>query len=106
MNGKPVNSCLVLALEADGAEILTVEGLTQEGNLHPVQKVILDYPGFQCQICKPGIIMAAISIFNKNTHPSGSEIREGLSGNYCRMHKECGIETQLVSYLLKYANSK
>lgn len=108
IDGKVTASCMTLTSECDGKKIVTIEGLQNKetGELNPVQKVVLDYPGFQCQICKPGIIMAAISIFNKNPHPIESEIREGLSGIYCRMQKECGIETQLVSHLLKYANSK
>ena len=102
VDGKVIASCMTLTSECDGKRVVTFEGLQGD----PVQKAVLDYPDFQCQVCKPGITMAAKAIFNKNPHPTESEIREGLSGNFCRIQKECGIETQLVSYLFEYSNSK
>jgi aerobic carbon-monoxide dehydrogenase small subunit len=102
IDGKVIASCMTLTSECDGKKIVTFEGLQND----PVQKAVLDYPDFQCQVCKPGITMAAKAIFNKNPHPAESEIKEGLSGNFCRIQKECGIETRLVSYLFEYSNSK
>ena len=104
IDGEATASCMTLTSECAFKKIVTIEGLQNKetSELDPLQKVVLDYPGFQCQICKPGIIMAVISIFNKNPHPTESEIKEGLSGNYCRLEKECGIGTQLVSHLAKH----
>jgi carbon-monoxide dehydrogenase small subunit len=84
MNGKPVNSCLILALEADCAEILTIEGLAQEGNLHPVQKAFVEKGAIQCGFCTPGMVMATVGLLNENPKPSQEEIRKGLIGNLCR----------------------
>ena len=107
-DGKVIASCMTLTSECDGKKIVTIEGLQnkENGEPDPVVKVILDYPGFQCRFCTPGIIVAAKSIFNKTPHPTESEIKEGLSGNFCRLEKECGIRTQLVSHLAKYSASR
>jgi len=107
-DGKVIASCMTLTSECDGKKIVTIEGMKnrETGESDPLARVISDYPGFQCQICIPGIIMAAKAIFNKNPHPTESEIREGLSGNFCRLEKECGIRTRLVSYLVRYSNSR
>jgi aerobic carbon-monoxide dehydrogenase small subunit len=79
MNGDLVNSCLVPVLQAEGAEIQTVEGLARSGTLHPLQQAFLD-----CGICTPGMLMAATQLLSVNPHPGLSEIREGLAGNLCR----------------------
>jgi aerobic carbon-monoxide dehydrogenase small subunit len=84
MNGELVNSCLVPAIQAQGAEIQTVEGLAQNGALHPVQQAFLNCGGAQCGICTPGMLMAAVQLIEHNSHPSLAEIREGLAGNLCR----------------------
>ena len=84
MNGELVNSCLVPVLQAEGAEIQTVEGLASNGKLHPVQQAFLDCGGAQCGICTPGMLMAAVQLIERNPHPSMAEIREGLAGNLCR----------------------
>jgi aerobic carbon-monoxide dehydrogenase small subunit len=84
MNGDLVNSCLVPAIQAQGAEIQTVEGLAQNGALHPVQQAFLNCGGAQCGICTPGMLMAAVQLIEHNSHPSLAEIREGLAGNLCR----------------------
>jgi carbon-monoxide dehydrogenase small subunit len=84
MNGELVNSCLVPALQADGAEIQTVEGLTSSGVLHPLQQAFLKCGGAQCGICTPGMLMAATQLLSINPRPSMAEIREGLAGNLCR----------------------
>ena len=84
MNGELVNSCLVPSLQADGAEIQTVEGLEANGELHPLQKAFLACGGAQCGICTPGMLMAAVQLLAVNPHPSLAQIREGLAGNLCR----------------------
>ncbi len=84
LNGEPVNSCLVLAVECDGAAILTVEGLAHDHSLDPIQQAFLDHGGVQCGFCTPGILISARALLNRNPHPSEAEIREALVGNLCR----------------------
>jgi aerobic carbon-monoxide dehydrogenase small subunit len=84
MDGALVNSCLVPVLQAQGSEVMTIEGLAQTDQLHPLQEAILKCGGAQCGICTPGIIMAACHLLSKNPQPTPVEIREGLSGNLCR----------------------
>jgi aerobic carbon-monoxide dehydrogenase small subunit len=84
MNGDLVNSCLVPVMQAADAVIQTVEGLADNGELHPVQKAFLQCGGAQCGICTPGMLIAAAQLVERNPHPSIAEIREGLAGNLCR----------------------
>ncbi|MEJ2775486.1 glyceraldehyde dehydrogenase subunit gamma [Sulfolobaceae archaeon RB850M] len=84
MNGRSVKSCTVLAVEAHGAEILTVEGLSKDGKLHPIQEAFWDNHALQCGYCTPGMIMQAYWLLKENPSPSEEEIREGISGNLCR----------------------
>ena len=84
MNGEPVNSCMVLAVECDGAEIITVEGLAHDGQLDPVQRAIIDTGGVQCGFCTPGTLITARALLNRKPQPSEEEIREALVGNLCR----------------------
>lgn len=84
MNGELVNSCLVPVLQAEGADIQTVEGLALDGELHPLQKAFLEHGGAQCGICTPGMLMAAAQLLEQNPHPGIVQIREGLAGNLCR----------------------
>jgi carbon-monoxide dehydrogenase small subunit len=84
MNGEPVNSCMVLAIEADGAELVTVEGLAHEGELEVIQKTIIDKGGVQCGFCTPGVLISAKALLTRNPNPSEAEIREALVGNLCR----------------------
>ena len=84
VNGRLVTSCLVLAVQADGAEITTIEGLATNGTLHPVQAAFVAKGGVQCGFCTPGMIMAAAALLDRNPSPSLEEIREGLAGNLCR----------------------
>jgi carbon-monoxide dehydrogenase small subunit len=84
MNGEPVNSCMVLAVECHGAEIITVEGLAQDGRLDPVQRALIDTGGVQCGFCTPGVLITARALLDRNPHPSEEEIREALVGNLCR----------------------
>jgi carbon-monoxide dehydrogenase small subunit len=84
MNGALVNSCLIPVLQANGANILTIEALAHDERLHPLQQAFLECGAAQCGICTPGMILAAVHLLDKNPAPSLEEIREGLSGNLCR----------------------
>ena len=84
VDGNMMASCLTLAVAADGAEITTIEGLAQDGRLHPVQQAFVDYGGFQCGICTPGQIMAAKALLDVNPSPTEEEIKEWMMGNLCR----------------------
>jgi carbon-monoxide dehydrogenase small subunit len=84
MDDKSVSSCLILAVAADGKEIITIEGLAQDDRLHPVQQAFIDYGGFQCGICTPGMIMAAKALLDVNPDPSEDEIKDWMMGNLCR----------------------
>jgi carbon-monoxide dehydrogenase small subunit len=84
LNGEPVNSCMVLAVECDGAEILTVEGLAKDQVLDPVQQAIIRHGGVQCGYCTPGVLISARALLARNPDPSEDEIREALVGNLCR----------------------
>jgi carbon-monoxide dehydrogenase small subunit len=83
MNGESVKSCSVLAVQADGADITTIQGLAN-GGLHPIQQAFHEMHGLQCGYCTPGMIMATSDLLRENPHPSDEEIREGLEGNLCR----------------------
>jgi aerobic carbon-monoxide dehydrogenase small subunit len=84
MDGVLVSSCLTLAVLADGKEITTVEGLAQNGKLHPVQQAFIDYGGFQCGICTPGMVVAAKALLDQNPQPSDDDIKDWMMGNLCR----------------------
>jgi carbon-monoxide dehydrogenase small subunit len=84
MDGKIIKSCTRFAVQADGANIVTIEGLAQNGKLHAMQEAFWNEHGLQCGFCTPGMIMAAKQIIERNPHPSEQEIREGLEGNLCR----------------------
>jgi carbon-monoxide dehydrogenase small subunit len=84
MNGEPVNSCMVLAAECDGAQITTVEGLAHDDQLDPVQEAIIAQGGVQCGFCTPGVLMSAKALLERNPNPSDYEIRDALVGNLCR----------------------
>ena len=84
MGGKTVNSCLVPAVEANGQEIITIEGLADGENLHPIQDTFVEHAGMQCGFCTPGMIMSAKSLLDRNPNPSLEEIKEGIAGNFCR----------------------
>ncbi|HNT43297.1 MAG TPA: (2Fe-2S)-binding protein [Syntrophorhabdaceae bacterium] len=84
MDGKPVNSCLVLAVQADGSTIKTIEGVARGDSLHPVQETFVEMGAIQCGFCTPGMVLSATSLLEKNPHPTEHEVREALSGNLCR----------------------
>ena len=84
LDGEPVNSCMVLAVECEGKSVLTVEGLAKDGVLDPVQQTIIDHGGVQCGFCTPGILISARALLDRNPNPAEDEIREALVGNLCR----------------------
>ena len=84
LDGKAVNACLILAVDADGKAITTIEGLSEEQGLHPLQKSFIEKGAIQCGFCTPGMIMSATALLHENPHPATSEIKEALAGNICR----------------------
>lgn len=84
LNGRAITACMILAADCDGSAVTTVEGVSSNGSLHPVQQALVEKGGIQCGFCTPGVVMAAIALLNDNPHPSAFDIREGLAGNLCR----------------------
>jgi len=101
MDGKTVNSCLVLAAEADGKQITTIEGLTDGDKLHPIQEAFIEYGGLQCGFCTPGMIMSAKALLDENPNPSEEEIRRGIAGNLCR----CTGYTKIIEAITSAAKN-
>src|SRR5512135_1663058 len=83
-NGRPVKSCTLLAVQANGAQVLTVEGLATNGKLHPIQEGFHEKHGLQCGFCTPGMMLTTAALLEQNPHPTEDEIRHGISGNLCR----------------------
>jgi carbon-monoxide dehydrogenase small subunit len=96
VDGKSILSCMMLAIEAEGKEILTIEGLSDNINLHPIQQAFVDNDAVQCGYCAPGFIMAAKSLLDENPSPTFDEVREGLSGHIC----PCGNSKRMVEAVL------
>jgi carbon-monoxide dehydrogenase small subunit len=92
LNGKPVSACSVLALDADGCDVLTVEGLSQKDSLHPLQEAFMEFGALQCGYCTSGFILTAKALLDENPHPSEEQIRDYLAGNFCR----CGCYQEIV----------
>jgi carbon-monoxide dehydrogenase small subunit len=84
LDGEPVNACLVLAVEVDGAQIVTVEGLAQDGQLEPLQQAFVDHTGTQCGFCTPGILISARALLDRNLSPTADDVKDALRGNLCR----------------------
>jgi aerobic-type carbon monoxide dehydrogenase small subunit (CoxS/CutS family) len=101
LDGKPVNSCLMLAIDAEGREVTTVEGLEKEGRLHPLQEAFVEEGAVQCGFCTPGMLMAAKGLLEENPHPTEEEIRRGISGNLCR----CTGYVRIVKAIQRAAGS-
>lgn len=102
VNGRAINSCLMLALEADGSEITTIEGLAVGGQLSPLQAAFLEKGAVQCGFCTPGMIMSAHYLLQQNPHPSEAEVREGLAGNLCR----CAGYSRIIEAVLAAAKEQ
>ena len=99
MDGQPISSCLMMAGQAEGHDIVTVEGLERDGELHPVQQAFLDHAAFQCAYCTPGFVLASIALLKEHPSPSDSEIREYLGGNLCR----CGAYQHYLDSVMRAA---
>lgn len=99
LDGEPVNSCLVLAGQANGREVLTIEGLAQNGALHPVQRNFVESAAVQCGFCTPGLIMSSVALLEHTPNPTASEIRTALGGNLCR----CTGYTKIVEAVQRAA---
>ena len=96
MDGRPVASCLVLALDAQGKEITTIEGLSEGERLHPIQEAFVKHAAIQCGFCTPGMVMSAKALLDENPKPTATEVRKGISGNLCR----CTGYQQIVDAIL------
>ena len=97
LDGKPVNSCLVLALEAEGHEITTIEGLSQNDKLDKLQEAFVENAAIQCGYCTPGMIMSAKALLTRNPHPTEGEVREAIAGNLCRCTGYVNIVKAIMS---------
>jgi len=103
LNGQAVKSCTVLAVQADGGEVLTIEGLEKDGRLHPLQEGFWEEHGLQCGYCTPGMIMASYQLLQRTPHPTDDQIRHGLEGNLCRCTGYQNI-VKAVQYAAKKAS--
>lgn len=106
VNGEPINSCLFLAVKAEGHEITTIEGLEQDGELHPIQKAFIEEGAVQCGFCTPGMLMSTKALLDVNSKPNEEEIRTALSGNLCRCTGYVRIvkAVETASRILREAN--
>jgi carbon-monoxide dehydrogenase small subunit len=102
MNGEAVKSCTILAVQADGESVTTIEGLAKNGVMHPMQTAFMENHGLQCGYCTPGMVMAAVGLLNENPKPTEEQVRLGLEGNLCR----CTGYHNIVKSVLAAANSK
>jgi carbon-monoxide dehydrogenase small subunit len=107
MNGKSIKSCTVFAVQAHGAEIITVEGLAgADGSLHPLQEAFREHHGLQCGFCTPGMIIRAYRLLQENPHPNDIEIRQGIAGNLCRCTGYLTIVRAIRAAAKRMANAK
>jgi carbon-monoxide dehydrogenase small subunit len=102
MNGEAVKSCTILAVQADGASVTTIEGLARDGVMHPMQHAFMENHGLQCGYCTPGMVMAAVGLLNENPKPTEEQVRLGLEGNLCR----CTGYHNIVKSVLAAASAK
>ncbi|KAB8138231.1 (2Fe-2S)-binding protein [Gracilibacillus oryzae] len=91
LDNKLVNACMVMAYQAEGSQVITIEGIEQDGLLHPIQQAFLEEGGFQCGYCTPGMVLATKALLEENAHPDDNEIKTALSGNLCRCTGYGGI---------------
>ena len=106
MNGHTVRSCLMFAVQANGAQITTIEGLAKNGELHPLQEGFWENHGLQCGFCTPGFLMSACELLERNPDPTEQEVREGLSGNMCRCTGYQGIVESVLAAASKMKAQK
>jgi carbon-monoxide dehydrogenase small subunit len=100
LNGRPVNACLVLAVEADGQDVLTIEGLADGIHLHALQEAFIQHGAVQCGYCSPGMILTAKALLDENPRPTAMEVRKAIAGNLCR----CGTYNKVVKAVLSVAS--
>ncbi len=101
INGKAANACLILAVQIEGAEIITIEGLAQDGKLHPLQQIFLEHGAVQCGFCTPGMLLSAYALLLENPRPTEEEIKEAIAGNICR----CTGYKQIIRAVKEVASS-
>jgi len=101
LDGKPVNACLVLAVEADGRQVVTIEGLAEGPNLHPLQSAFIQYGAVQCGYCSPGMILSAKALLDNNPAPTEVEVKKALVGNLCR----CGSYKKIVEAVMSLSKA-
>ncbi len=102
LDGRSVKSCTVFAVQADGSEVTTIEGLARDGQLHPLQEGFWEEHGLQCGYCTPGMIMSAVNLLKETPHPTEQQIREGIAGNFCR----CTGYQHIVNAIQHAANKR
>jgi aerobic-type carbon monoxide dehydrogenase small subunit (CoxS/CutS family) len=102
LDGAPVYACLTLAIDCEGRKVRTIEGLTKEGQLHPVQRAFIEHDGYQCGYCTPGQIMSAVALLEQNPHPTEAEVRHEMTGNLCR----CGAYPNILQAVLAAAGKE
>lgn len=102
LNGRPVNACLVLAVETDGQEVMTIEGVADGPRLHPLQQAFIQYGAVQCGYCSPGMILTAKALLDENPRPTETEVKKAIAGNLCR----CGTYNKVVKAVLRTAEKK
>ena len=100
VDGKPVNACLMLAVQASGSGVLTIEGVAKPGTLHPLQQALESHAGLQCGFCGPGVVLSAKALLDANPHPTELEIRDALAGHLCR----CTGYTKMIEAIQSAAN--
>ena len=100
LNGQPVNACLVLAVEADGQEVMTIEGMADGTHLHALQEAFIHHGAVQCGYCSPGMILTAKALLDENPRPTAMEVRKAIAGNLCR----CGTYNKVVKAVLSVAS--
>jgi xanthine dehydrogenase YagT iron-sulfur-binding subunit len=102
LDGETVTSCMTLAIDCEGREIRTIEGLVQGGRLHPVQEAFIEQDGYQCGFCTPGQVMSAVALLEQNPHPTAEDVRREMAGNVCR----CGAYPNIVRSVLAAAEKQ
>jgi aerobic carbon-monoxide dehydrogenase small subunit len=103
LDGKPITSCMMLAVQADGHRIITIEGLRSGGRLHPLQQAFVDHGAVQCGFCTPGMILAAVALLDENPHPTEMQVREAMAGNLCRCTGYAKIVDAVMSVAGEYS---
>ena len=99
LDGQPVTSCMMLAIQADGRSIMTIEGVSRNGRLHPVQQAFVDHGAVQCGFCTPGMVLAAVALLEAHPHPTEAQVRDAIAGNLCR----CTGYAKIVEAVLSVA---